>query len=212
MLVRRVMTKNPVYVHPDMSVSYARSLMDREHVFHLPVIDADNHLIGIVTKRDMLKAGPSPATTLDMYEISYLLSKLTVDKVMTKKVFTTGENEVIEEAARTMADNSISCLPVVRGRILVGIVTVKDLFVAFISAFGTRHPGVRVSCVMQDKPGQMAKLFETVSEKGGNILSFVTHEGDYLYERGCTVKISGLDIDAVRSIFEKSGAEILDIR
>jgi acetoin utilization protein AcuB len=147
-----------------------------------------------------------------MYEISYLLSKLTVDKVMTKKVFTACENEVIEEAARMMADNNISCLPVVRGRLLAGIITVKDLFGAFINAFGARHPGVRISFVMQDKPGQIAKLANAVSEKGGNILSLVTHEGDYLYERGGTLKISGLEIDTVRSIFEGAGAEVLDIR
>jgi acetoin utilization protein AcuB len=206
------MTKNPVYVHPDVSVSEARSLMDKSNVSHLPVLDKNNQLIGIATKRDMMKAGPSPATTLDMYEISYLLSKLTIDKVMTKKVFTACENEVIEEAARVMADNSISCLPVVRGRLLAGIVTVKDLFGAFINAFGARHPGVRVSYVMQDKPGQIAKLAGAISEKDGNILSFVTHEGDYLYERGGTLKIGGLEVDTVRSIFEEAGAEVLDIR
>jgi acetoin utilization protein AcuB len=94
----------------------------------------------------------------------------------------------------------------------VGIVTVKDLFGAFINAFGARHPGVRVSFVMQDKLGQIAKLSHSISESGGNILSFVTHEGDYLYERGGTLKINGMDISAVRDIFEKSGAEVLDIR
>jgi acetoin utilization protein AcuB len=206
------MTKNPVYTHPEASVSEVRSMMDKENISHLPILDANNHLTGIATKRDMLKAGPSPATSLDMYEISYLLSKLTVDKVMTKKVFTTTENEVIEEAARTMADNNISCLPVLRGGILVGIVTVKDLFNAFITAFGARHTGVRVSFVMREKPGQIAKLSGYIAEKGGNIVSFVTHEGDYLYERGGTLKITGLDIGAVKNILKKAEAEILDIR
>jgi acetoin utilization protein AcuB len=212
MVVSRVMTKNPVYAYPETKVSEARSLMDREKISHLPILDKNNLLIGIATKKDMLKAGPSPATTLDMYEISYLLSKMTIDKIMTKNVICTVENEVIEEAARMMADNNISCLPVVRGKSLAGIVTVKDLFVYFISAFGARHIGVRVSFVMHEKPGQIAKLSGAIAENGGNIVSFVTHEGDYLYQLGGTMKIMGLDIDVVKNIFENIEAEILDIR
>jgi acetoin utilization protein AcuB len=212
MIVSRVMTKNPVYTHIEATVSEARSLMDKEKISHLPVLDKNSHLVGIATKKDMLKAGPSPATSLDVYEISYLLSKLTIDKVMTKTVITTVENEVIEEAARMIVDNNIGSLPVMRGKLLVGIVTVKDLFSAFITAFGARHTGVRVSFVMQEKPGQIAKLSRAIAEKGGNIVSFVTHDGDYLYERGGTIKITGLDIDEVKDIFDKAQAEVLDIR
>jgi acetoin utilization protein AcuB len=212
MIVRKVMTKNPVYIYPETTVSEARSLMNKEKISHLPILGKDNHLIGITTKKDMLKAGPSPATTLDMYEISYLLSKITIDKIMTKNVICTVENEVIEEAARMMSDNNISCLPVVRGKLLVGMITVKDLFESFINAFGTRHIGVRVSFVMQEKPGQIAKLSGALAENGGNIISFVTHDGDYLYERGGTMKIVGLDLDIVKNIFENMQAEILDIR
>jgi acetoin utilization protein AcuB len=206
------MTKNPVYTHIEATVSEARSLMDKEKISHLPVLDKNSHLVGMATKKDMLKAGPSSATSLDVYEISYLLSKLTIDKVMTKTVITTVENEVIEEAARMIVDNNIGCLPVMRGKLLVGIVTVKDLFSAFITAFGARHTGVRVSFVMQEKPGQIAKLSGSIAEKGGNIVSFVTQEGEYLYERGGTIKITGLDMDEVKAVFDKNGAEILDIR
>ncbi|MDR2097227.1 MAG: CBS and ACT domain-containing protein [Spirochaetaceae bacterium] len=212
MIVSRVMTKNPVYTRPETRVSEARSLMNKEKISHLPVLDKDNNLVGIATKKDMLKAGPSPATTLDMYEISYLLSKMTVDMIMTKTVICTVENEVIEEAARMMSDNDISCLPVMRDKFLIGIVTVNDLFESFITAFGARHIGVRVSFVMQEKPGQIARLGGAIAEKGGNIVSFVTHEGDYLYERGGTMKITGLDLYVVKNIFEKAQAEILDIR
>ncbi|MDR0685311.1 MAG: CBS and ACT domain-containing protein [Spirochaetaceae bacterium] len=212
MIVSRVMTKNPVYTHIEATVSEARSLMDKEKISHLPVLDKNSHLVGMATKKDMLKAGPSSATSLDVYEISYLLSKLTIDKVMTKTVITTVENEVIEEAARMIVDNNIGCLPVMRGKLLVGIVTVKDLFSAFITAFGARHTGVRVSFVMQEKPGQIAKLSGSIAEKGGNIVSFVTQEGEYLYERGGTIKITGLDMDEVKAVFDKNGAEILDIR
>jgi acetoin utilization protein AcuB len=212
MIVSRVMTKNPIYTHVDATMSEARYLMDKEKISHLPVLNKEKSLAGIATKKDMIKAYPSPATSLDMYEISYLLSKLTVDKVMTKPVITTVENEVVEEAARTMADNNISCLPVLRGKLLVGIVTVKDLFQAFIHAFGARHTGVRISFDMREKPGQIAKLSHAIAEKNGSIVSFVTHEGDYLSEMGGTMKITGLDINEVENIFKNAHAEILDIR
>jgi acetoin utilization protein AcuB len=206
------MTRNPVYVHPDISVSEARLLMDREKVAHLPVLDRQLRLAGIATRKDLLKAGPSLATSLDMYEISYLLSKLTIEKVMTKDVITVSETEVVEEAARTMADNSISCLPVTRGGLLVGIITVKDLFQMFVTAFGARHAGVRVGFVMSDRPGQIAKLAGAIAKQGGNIVSFVTREGGSLQERGGTLKITGLDRSAVEGIFKQADAEILDIR
>jgi acetoin utilization protein AcuB len=206
------MTRNPVYVQPDIAVSEARLIMDREKVAHLTVLDRQQRLAGIVTRKDMLKAGPSLATSLDMYEISYLLSKLTIEKVMTKDVITVGENEVVEEAARTMADNNISCLPVMRGGLLVGIITVKDLFQMFVTAFGARHAGVRVGFIMSDRPGEMAKLAGAIAEQGGNIVSFVTREGGSLQERGGTLKITGLDRSAVEVIFRQADAKILDIR
>ena len=82
MIIRRVMTENPISITPDISVNEARSIMDKEKIGHLPVLDKSGKLVGIVTQKDLIKAGPSPATTLDIYEISYLLSKLKVEKVM----------------------------------------------------------------------------------------------------------------------------------
>ena len=144
------MTKNPIFVHPDLSVNEARALMDKEKVGRLPVLDKSNKLVGIVTKKDLLKAGPSAATSLDMYEISYLLSKLKVKEIMEKKVITVDENELVEEAARIMADNDISCLPVIRtlgdGSLLVGIITGTDLLHVFMNAFGARVQQLQKDC------------------------------------------------------------------
>ena len=115
MIVANVMTRNPTFVSPDMSINDAKELMLKEKIGKLPVLDKNNRLIGLVTKKDLVKAGPSGATTLDMYEISYLLSKLKVEKIMEKNVFTVQQTEVVEEAARIMADEAISCLPVMKG-------------------------------------------------------------------------------------------------
>jgi hypothetical protein len=88
MIIASVMTRNPLYVRPEMTVTEVRELMTKEKVGKLPVLDKHDNLVGIVTKKDLVNAGPSAATTLDMYEISYLLSKLKVEKVMEKNVVT----------------------------------------------------------------------------------------------------------------------------
>ena len=212
MIVSRVMTKNPIFAHPDLSVNDARALMDREKIGRLPVLDKNNKLVGIVTKKDMIKAGPSAATSLDMYEISYLLSKLTIEKIMERKVITVDENEVVEEAARIMADHDISCLPVMKGPLIVGIITGTDLFRVFINAFGARHKGVRIVFSMDEKPGQLARLAGAIAAKGGNIVSFVSSEGDDLSHRRGTLKITGISRSEVEAVVKALPAELEDIR
>jgi acetoin utilization protein AcuB len=212
------MTKNPIFIHPDMPVTEARSLMEREQIGHLPVLDKGNSLVGIVAKKDLLKAGPSPATSLDMYEISYLLSKLKVEKVMEKNVIAVDENEVVEEAARIMADRDIGCLPVMRGpagpgALLVGIITDTDLFHVFINAFGARHPGVRITFNMDEGPGHLASLAGAIAGRGGNIAALVTAEGDDLSHRRATLKIEALGLEDVKAAVQSvPGVEIEDIR
>ncbi|GMO59446.1 MAG: CBS and ACT domain-containing protein [Termitinemataceae bacterium] len=212
MIVSNIMTKNPITVRGDISVSEARTLMDKEDISCLPVLDKSNQLSGIATKEDFLKAGPSMATTLDMYEISYILSKIKIEKIMTKKIFTVQDSEVIEEAARIMSDNDLNCVPVLRGTLLVGIITVSDLFKFFVTAFGARHNGVRLSFSMEEKPGQLAKLTKSIADKGGNIVSFISQEGDDMTQRKGTLKITGIDKSVVESIMQEATAEVLDIR
>jgi acetoin utilization protein AcuB len=207
------MTRNPVFTHPELSLTDARSLMDKEKISYLPVLNKDNELVGLITRENLLKAAPSSATTLDMYEISYLLSKLTVDKVMEKKVITVQENEVVEEAARIMADNGIDCLPVLNGSLLTGIVTDTDIFHFFVNAFGARHKGIRITINFKEKPGQFAAFAVALAEKGGNIVAFVSSESDDVAHRRATLKITGISRAAVEEAAAAvNGAEIEDIR
>jgi acetoin utilization protein AcuB len=207
------MTKNPVFIHPGLSLTDTRSLMDREKIGHLPVLNKNNELTGLITRVELLKAGPSPATSLVMYEISYLLAKLTVEKVMIKNVVTVQENEVVEEAARIMADNGIGCLPVMKGALMTGIVTDTDVFHFFINAFGARHQGVRITVNFNDKPGQIAACAGALAEKGGNIVAFVTAEGDDVGHRRATLKITGVSrADAETAAEAIDGFGIEDVR
>lgn len=147
-----------------------------------------------------------------MYEISYLLSKLTVKKIMEKDVTIVQENEVVEEAARIMADGDISCFPVMRGNLLVGIITEKDLFRTFVDMFGARHQGVRAVFSLDEKPGQIARLAKAIADLNGNIVSLVTAEGEDIKHRRCTIKVSDLKKEALVKILGETGAVTEDIR
>jgi acetoin utilization protein AcuB len=213
MIVSHVMTRNPIVTHPDTPVTDVRSLMEKEKIGHVPVLDRNNNLAGIVTRQDLIKAGPSMATSLDMYEISYLLSRIRVSEIMEKNVLTVNENEVVEEAARIMADRGIGCLPVMKGFLLVGIITDTDLFHFFINAFGARHEGVRITFNMTEKPGQLARIAGAIAELGGNIVAFVSSEGDDLAHRRGTLKIEGLTRSEVeQAVRDMSDFQMEDVR
>ncbi|QTQ12494.1 CBS domain-containing protein [Treponema parvum] len=212
MRVKDIMTRNPVYISPSVSVTDAKALMMKQKISKLPVLDESKRLVGIITKNDLNRASPSAATTLDMYEIGYLLSKLTVEKVMHKNVRTVSEDEVVEEAARIMIDNGIGCLPVMKGDLLVGIITESDLFNALINLFGVRQPGVRATFMVSDQPGILAKITQAIADLNGNIISLITWEGDDPAHRRITIKASGINLSQLESIGSVVNAELRSIR
>ena len=212
MLVKNVMTKNPVTILPESSITEAKALMNKKNIGKLPVVDKDNKLVGILTKKDLAKAAPSEATTLDMFEIGYLLSKITVEKVMSKKVITVPDTEVVENAARAMVDNEIGCVPVMSGDLVVGIITESDLFELFTDMFGAREEGLRFILTMDDKPGQVAKLVDEIAKADGNLVSLVTRELKEAGKRRLTVKVAGLKQEKLKSILETLNLTADDIR
>ena len=113
--MREKIQKNPVTISPDASFFEARNLVHEKGIRHLPVVEKDNRLVGIVTDRDIREAAPSDATLLSVQELNYLLGKLKVSAFMTpkEKLITITPDTLIEEAVQLMHDNKIGCLPVV---------------------------------------------------------------------------------------------------
>lgn len=212
MNVSYVMTRNPLYIHPEMSVPDARAFMKKEHVGRLPVLDKNNTLIGIVTERDLINASPSVATTLDMYEMSYLLSKLKVEKVMQKKVITIEEDVVVEEAARIMVDNNISALPVMRDGALVGIVSDGDLYRLFIKLFGARQEGVRLTILLPERTGELKQISQVIADLGGNVISLLICDGTDVTNKMCIIKVSGIARPTLVEAIQAIALEIIDVR
>jgi acetoin utilization protein AcuB len=213
MIVHNRMTRNPVTITPDTPISEAQRTMRKEKVHRLPVLDKKKELVGIVTEKDLLYASPSPATTLDIHEMTYLLSRLTVSKVMTKKVISVTSDTVLEEAARVMVDNDIGGLPIVDSGKLVGIITESDIFKVFMELFGARSSGLRVTLLVPDKPGEISALGQAIFEKGGDIISLGTFLGTDASNSICTVKVTGLGVEELKeALTGPCCIEIIDIR
>jgi len=212
MLVGSRMSK-PVYtISPETSLDDALSIMEKEHIRRLPVVDRDGSLVGIVTEQDLIKASPSEATLLDKWEIKSLMSTLPVEKVMTRQMITLTEDVLLEEAARIMADKKVSGLPVVRGNKVVGMLTESDIFKIFLEMMGARQSGIRLSFLIANKPGQLAKLSHAVSEIGGDIITMGTYTGSQSGIGEMMMKVSGVSMDVLKEAIAPFIVEILDAR
>ena len=212
MLVKERMTRHPITITPDVSLHEALRIMREEKVRRLPVLDKRGKLVGIVLERDLLYASPSPATSLSVYELNYLVSKIKVEDLMSQDVITIEEDCPLEEAARIMVDNNIGGLPVMRGDRLVGMITESDLFKVFLELLGARNPGLRVSIKVPEQQGFLAKLTGALSEAGAAIVTLGTFWGDDLASREIVFKVQGATGDAMEQILAGLGADVVDLR
>jgi acetoin utilization protein AcuB len=213
MLVRERMTRNPVLCQPNLPVNDAFDLMKEEHIRRIPVIDKNGKLIGIVSDKDLLRVSPSPATTLSAYEIPYLLSKVKVNDVMTRKVITVNEDTPIEDAARIMVDSKIGGLPVINeAGAVVGIITETDIFKTFLELLGARKPGVRITMYVKDRRGELARMSKAVADVGGNIVATVEMPGTDSTNYEVLLKVTEASKEAVVEALKPIVERIVDVR
>ena len=211
MLVGERMTHPVVHISPDMPIQDALQLMGKEKIRRMPVVKG-GELVGIVSDKDLLNASPSKATSLSIWELNYLLSKITVAEVMTKEVVTVSEDTPIEETARIMADNKIGGLPVMKGGSVVGIITETDLFRVMLELMGAREFGLRATFLLEDKPGELAKVTSSLADKKANIIALGTFMGDDQTTREVMMKVGGIDEATFKEILGQFARKIKDIR
>jgi acetoin utilization protein AcuB len=196
MLVIERMTRPPITITDKVSVTEALAVVEARRLRHLPVLDAAGSLIGIVSEKDLLRAG----------------GQASVQEVMTRDVITVTEYTALEDAARIMADHKISSLPVVRDDKLVGIITETDLFQIFLELLGAREEGVRLTMLVPEEKGILASLTSEIANMGGNILALSTFMGEDPTIRMVTTKVSHVPTDKLVAIMEALGMEIVDVR
>jgi acetoin utilization protein AcuB len=206
------MTHNPITIKPDLPVTEALEWMRREKIRRFPVVDKKGRLVGIVTQQDLLYASPSPATSLSIWEVTYLLSQVQVKETMTKEVITVTEDCSLEEAASIMADNKIGGLPVMRGDVVVGIITESDLFKVFLEILGAREKGVRLTLLAPYIKGSLAQIASKITERGGNILALNVFLGEDPSNWGCHLKVADISKDELLEVVEPLAVKIVDVR
>ncbi|MBP2634778.1 MAG: guaB 2 [Firmicutes bacterium] len=182
MIVSKRMTANPTTVTSTTTVVDALQLMRDNKFRRLPVVDSGK-LVGIVTDRDLREVSASPATTLSVFELNYLLAKMQIKDIMTKKVLTISADATVEEAALVMYNNKIGGLVVVDDNLqVIGILTETDIFKAFVDAMGLPQGKTRLSIFVPDKVGVVHDISGVFKEQGISMGSFVcypTDDGQY---------------------------------
>lgn len=213
MFVRDRMSSPATTVTPDTPFQEALRLM-REHKFRrLPVVNAEQKLVGIVSERDLLHAAPSPATSLSVWEMNYLLSKLKVEQLMAACVVMVSPDTPLEEAARLMVEHKIGGLPVVDAqRHVVGVITETDIFKAFVEMLGSGQEGVRLTLQVPGGIGTLARLTTAIAGVGGNIVSVGTYNVDLAGTSSLLIKVVGVRQEQLVETLEALGDHVVDVR
>ncbi|NLE45199.1 MAG: CBS domain-containing protein [Chloroflexi bacterium] len=208
MLVKHRMTPNPITVSPDTTFPEAFRIIRERGIRYLPVLDKKGVLVGIITQSDLLRASPSEATTLTVFEMNYLLARLQVKEVMSRPI-TVSEDAPIEEAARLMVEKGIGCLPVMRNGELVGIITETDIFKAFVEILGSGKEVLRITMRLPNVPGELARMTAVIADLGGNLHSvaaFRAEDPEHVY---ITFRLEGVDEDILLPALEGLGEEVV---
>jgi acetoin utilization protein AcuB len=211
--MREKIQKNPITISPEASFYEARNLIHEKGVRHVPVVDKNNMLVGIVTDRDIREAAPSDATLLSVQELNYLLGKLKVGSFMTPKdkLITINPDTIIEEAVQLMHDNKIGCLPVLEGGKLYGIFTETDALDHLVDIFGLKQKGTRLTLALEDKPGTMLGILDVFKKRNVNIISIVTPSFMVEGKRIAAIRIRTEEYKDLVADLEKAGFDVLSI-
>ncbi len=212
MFVEQSMSKNVISIGPEAGILEARDIMAEHHIRHLPVVDADNKLLGVITDRDVRSAMPSIfVDSCNIEEEKEKLSKLKVKEVMTKEVVTISPLYTLQDAILLMQKTQVGAFPVVdEDRKLKGIISIRDLMRAFINVLGLGEPGILVGILVENKLGQMKRIVDTITEEhvsfGSILVARYWDEG----KRAVFPYLLTNNVAKVKKKLESSGFELLN--
>jgi len=174
LLVENWMNPNVITVDADDSMLDATKLLKEHNIRHLPVLEKGK-LVGVVTDRDLKRASPSDATSLEAHEVLYLIANIKVREIMTKNPITVPYNFTIEEAAEILLQAKISGMPVVdKQGDVIGTITQTDLFKVLISLTGVGKKGVQFAFLLEDQPGSIKEVADVIRGYGGRMASILS--------------------------------------
>jgi acetoin utilization protein AcuB len=208
MRIRDMMTKNPITVDSGTLVMDAQKIMRENNVRRLPVVDKGK-LLGIVTKHDILEASPSPATSLSVHELNYLLSKMKVKEIMKKNPLTLTPDTPFEEALRIGQERKIGSFPVVENGKLVGIATESDIVRFVTRALGVKEEGSRITIEgLGGKWGDLQKIISIADQHQTVILSMISLERPEKNDWMIVLRLKTSSPDPIIKDFKKAGLNV----
>ena len=206
------MTPNVITISPDLPIAEALEQMRHDKVHRYPVVNKKGKMVGIVTHTDLLYASPSSVTSLNVWEVTYLLNQVKVREAMTKEVITVERDCPIEDAARLMRDSEVGGLPVMDGDQLVGIITESDLFDVFLELLMAQEKGVRLTVLAPYFKGSLAQLTAAITAKGGLMHALNTFMGEDESNWGCHLKVADISKEELLEVVEPLVVKVLDVR
>jgi acetoin utilization protein AcuB len=212
MFVKNRMTTEVITLNPDQTLLKAMTLIQQKGIRHLPVVQ-EGKVVGIVTERDVRKAGASDATSLSIFELHYLIDQIKVSSFMTKKVITVSPDQPIEAAAKLIYDHKIGALPVVDQNQLVGLITSSDILETFIEVLGINEPSVRVELELENRVGALADTTKILKDLGLYLVSLVTlprEEGKKT--RGTVFRVKPTDENKLKEFLRTVGPPIISVK
>jgi acetoin utilization protein AcuB len=174
MLVENWMNPNVITVDVNDSMLDASKILKERGIRHLPVLQKGK-LVGIITDRDLKRASPSDATSLEAHELLYIVANIKVGEIMTKNPVTVPFNYTVEEAAEILLERKISGMPVVdkEGNV-VGTITQTDIFHVLTSLTGIGKRGIQFSFLLEDRPGSIKEVADVIRKYGGRMASILS--------------------------------------
>ncbi len=208
MRIRDFMTKNPITVDSETLVLDAQKIMRENNIRRLPVVDKGK-LVGIVTQHDLLMAAPSPATSLSVHELHYLLAKMKIKEIMKKNPITVSPDTTFEEAFKIGQEKKIGSFPVVENGKLVGIVTESDIVRFVTRALGIREEGARITIEgLGGKLGELNKIISIADQHQTAILSMISMQRPEKKDWMIVLRLKTSNPEAIIQDFKKAGFNV----
>ncbi len=208
MRIKDMMTKNPITVESEALVWDAQKILKENNIRRLPVVDKGK-LVGIITKHDLLEAAPSPATSLSIFELNYLLSKMKVKDIMKKNPATVTPDTPFEEALRLGQEKKVGAFPVVDKGKLVGITTESDIIRFLTRVLGLKEEGSRITIEgLGGNLGDLERIVSIANQHHTIVLSMISLHRPEKKDWMIVLRLKTSDPDPIVKDFKKAGFNV----
>ena len=214
MYVKLIMKRDLVTIRPDTHFYEARWIIQEKGIRHLPVVDENRRILGMVTNFDIRSAAPAD-TSMSLQDLAFTLGKLKATSFMTRadKLVTVTPDTIIEKAVQLMHERKVSCLPVLdKGQELVGMITETDVLATFVDVRGLGEKGTRLTVALEDEPGKLFGVLEVIKNHNVNVASIYSPTFTVEGKRMAVIRIKTQESEGIVKDLEKIGYKVESVQ